>query len=102
MFLVRGDLVATQPECQPSFIKPEYREVRHFFCVGCGEVWGMRVPLREAKKTIHLIEKSKCSSCGGANEMLLGYEWNDLSLVGEEVVAYHLLKAKLPEGEEDV
>ena len=91
LFLVRGKLVASQQAYKLFGHKETCYEVRYYYCMKCGEVWGKRIDPSHPP-TIHRFYPQTCLACGGdEGEMLNGWEWNNLDCLGANALAYVIL-----------
>jgi len=91
LWLVHGELVASQPAYSHAYMKKSWSEARYFYCTECGEVWGIRID--PSQPTIkHYYYKSTCKSCGGDENMLTPFESRRLDILGANVLAYLFLK----------
>lgn len=91
LFFVNDQLVATQASYNMPYCKENYHEVRHFYCGTCGNVWGVRIA-PDYPSSNHHFYRSLCSEHGGKNDMLNPFEWENLDILGPEVLAYQLLQ----------
>lgn len=91
LWMIRGELVATTASYNMPYFKPDYREVRHYYCGTCGDEWGLRIA-PAATHPPHHFYKSRCFKCGGTEDMLSPYEKEFLyEIFSTEVLAYLLL-----------
>ena len=94
LFMVKGQLVASQRAYTFPFMKAHYREVRHFYCPTCGEVWGTRA-IANAESPRHHFYSNLCKEHGGDQSMLNPYEWQHLDVLSPNVLAYLILSTDL-------
>lgn len=90
IFVANGKLAASQQAYEFVYMDDDFREVLHFYCSECGETWGTRT-ITGGSKPYHTYERSNCLACGGNCDMLLPFEWENLDLLSESVLAYHII-----------
>lgn len=90
LWLIRGNLVASQRSYSFPYMKDEFRENRYYYCSKCGEVWGKRLDA-EAVHPSHFYIKRVCSPCGGVENMQYPWEEANLDVHSASVLAHLLM-----------
>lgn len=87
----RGKLVATTASYNMPYFKPDYHEVRHYYCGVCGDEWGLRIA-PAFPDSPHYFYRSRCFKHGGVEDMLSPYESENLDIFSSSVLAYLILQ----------
>jgi len=88
--MVNSKVVATQQAYVHAFMKESYRELKHYCCSKCGEVWGHRV-VPDFVSPHHYFYREDCISCGGKGDMLTPWEAMNMDVLSPNVLAYLIL-----------